>query len=82
MKKRKLLKLEGQQNTAQKAFCSRKRNVEKLMVRLDVLMNDMQGDFEKTDMKDYGFAGSMAHVEEQLIDVVNFLSNGEGVERV
>lgn len=82
MKKRKPIKLEGQQNTAQKAFYSRQRNVKKLMNRLNVLVDDMQVDFEKTEMEDYGFAGSIANVEEQLIESVNFLSNGKGVERL
>jgi hypothetical protein len=82
MKKRKPIKLEGQQNTAQKAFRSRIRNVKRLLTRLSCLTNDMQGDFEKTGMEDWGFAGSMANVEEQLIESVNFLSNGKGVERL
>ena len=81
MKKRNSLKLEGQQKGSDKAYRSRRRNVNKLLVRLDVLLRNADEDFAK-DSKNYGHAGSMANVEEQLIESVNFLSNGEGVERV
>lgn len=81
MKKRNPLKLEGQKGNSEKAYRSRKRNVNKLLVRLDSLIKESDDEFAKSPTN-WCHAGNMAKVEEDLIEVVNFLSNGQGVERV
>ena len=79
MKKRKPIKLECQQNTPEKAFKSRIRNVKKLMKRLDLLVADASIEFEKTSTY-WSHASSMSHIEDVLIEAVNFLSGiDEGV---
>lgn len=80
MKKRKPLKLEKQQSTAANAFQSRCRNVAVLMQRLSVFTGDMWEE-QKGHEKDWTYVGSMAAVEEHLVNLVNFLTNGEGVEK-
>ncbi len=69
-------KYESRSSNPIEAYMDNYDSIMRLLSEIEIKVKKHKRKFDKTDQRNFGFAGDLGHVKEELEDVYNFIAGG------